>query len=268
MLIETLIATMYRNNSLFLESMNISGKYIVVNQTDFNKYPSINLNDTSTGIFISNEERGLSKSRNLALSLSTADVCVIADDDIFYFNDYEKIIKDSYDKYPSADLIVFDFITDDKIRKCSKISSFPKKLNLLDTLKVCSVRITFKRESIIRANIKFNENFGAGAQFISGEENLFLKDCLDSNLNIMYVPKTICKVSFDDNSSWFEGYNKNYFITKGAFSYAMFKKFGILFIFQFLVRKYSLYRNQISIFKALSYSISGISKYKKNKINV
>lgn len=267
MLIETLIATMYRNNNSFLDAMNVSGKYIVVNQTDYNRYPSININDNSKGIFVSNEERGLSKSRNLALSLSTADVCVIADDDVFYVYDYEMIIRDAYRKYPDADLIVFDFITDDKIRKCSKISLSPKKLGLLDTLKVCSVRITFKRESINNSNIKFNEYFGAGAQFISGEENLFLKDCIDSNLNIMYVPKTICKVSFDENSSWFEGYNENYFITKGAFSNAMFKKYSIFFIIQFLIRKYSLYKNEISIYKALKYSILGIFKYKKIKLN-
>lgn len=257
MRVEALIATMYRKDLSFIENMNVLSPYVIVNQTNYDKYPF--LKDANLKV-ISNEERGLSKSRNLALSLAENDICLIADDDICYIKNYQSIVSEAYEKLTDADVIVFDYSTSSLSRKCSKISSDIKQLSLLDTLKVSSVRISFKRASIISKSIRFDELFGSGAIFQSGEENIFLKDCIDSGLKIFYYPAIICDVDFED-STWFNGFDKRYFETKGAFSSVIFGNLYLIYIIQFLLRKYKLYSKTTSFLKAFSYCLKGRKKY-------
>ena len=40
-------------------------------------------------------------------------------------------------------------------------------------------------------NLRFNEDFGIGSRYISGEESVFLKDAEKSGRSIIFVPKTI-----------------------------------------------------------------------------
>ena len=66
------------------------------------------------GIVISVNEKGLSRSRNKAILNSNADICVIADDDMYYSNQYELNVSKGYKKYPDADIIAYYVDSDDK----------------------------------------------------------------------------------------------------------------------------------------------------------
>ena len=46
--------------------------------------------------FISCDEKGLSKSRNKAINNATGDICIIADDDVTYSDDYIEKIRQAY----------------------------------------------------------------------------------------------------------------------------------------------------------------------------
>ena len=52
-------------------------------------------------------EIGLSKSRNLAIENAKADICLLADDDIVYENNFESIILNAFNLNPCADIITF-----------------------------------------------------------------------------------------------------------------------------------------------------------------
>ncbi|MHA6727086.1 glycosyltransferase family A protein [Chryseobacterium sp. A301] len=260
MKIEMLISTMFRTDMKFLDNMKVSSSYTVVNQTDFERYPNLQCSNED-GRIISNEDRGLSKSRNLALLSSSGDVCVIADDDIEYVSEYETVICKAYESLPDADIIIFNYSTNDKDRRPSNLGSKARLLNFFDLLKVNSVRITFKRDSVVSNDIKFNNLFGAGSIFTSGEENLFLKDCRDKGLKIYFYPANLCFVYFD-SSSWFKGFNEEYFESKGAFSKEFFGAFSVLFLLQFLIRKYRKYNKTISIVQATTAFLRGQNKYK------
>ena len=70
--------------------MNIKTEYLIINQT----YNSIaNINNEHT---ITKNEKGLSKSRNVAIEKATSDIILFADDDVIYNNDYERIILESW----------------------------------------------------------------------------------------------------------------------------------------------------------------------------
>lgn len=263
MKIQTLIATMYREDLSFLEKMNIKNNYVVINQTDFVKFPKFdNLNEDPSRIVLSNQERGLSKSRNLAISNSFSDICLVSDDDIVFVDGFEDKIRKMYEDLPEADIIIYDYSTSDKKRQCKRLGFSPKKLRLIDLLKVSSVRISFKREKIENNNIKFNELFGAGSTFPSGEENLFLKDCFNSRLKIYYYPLVICDVDFEE-SSWFNGFDEQYFQGKGALSYAFWGKIYHLYNLYFVISKYKLYHKNLSIIAALKNMYKGKIKFEQ-----
>ena len=183
--IEVLVSTMNQSSKTALvRKMNLN-KYTIINQIT-RKTNVENDDNTSGQKFISYRDKGLSKSRNLAIRHSTSDICVLADDDMYYIDNYEETISRAYNKYPKADIIAF--VVDNENRAKNKKKLRCGKLSLLKTMKIQSVQITFRKNKIIAKNIKFDEDFGTGSTYPWGEENIFLFDCKRKGLNIYYIP--------------------------------------------------------------------------------
>lgn len=256
MRVEMLVSTMNQFNQEFLNKMNITTSVTVVNQiTQHDEVPP-NFTDETKKI-ISLRDKGLSKSRNLALKHASKEICVICDDDMQYVNGVENRIESEYIKHPDADVIIF------QVENLTKqYPSQKKAINWLSSLKVSSVQITFRRKSIIQSNISFNEEFGAGSDhYISGEENIFLNDCLTKGLKIVYVPVVIGKLMSHD-SSWFRGYNFDYFSTKGAFFEKVKPSLSLGFILLFALKKHKYYKQERSFAKAIKYMLDGRKSFK------
>ncbi len=64
-----------------------------------------------------------------------------------------------------------------------------KNVGKLKIMRISSFQITMKKDKI--KEIKFDENFGSGAKYDRGEEAIFLKDCLEKGLKIIYINKKI-----------------------------------------------------------------------------
>ena len=255
---EVLVSTMnLKSQQELVKKLNVK-KNVIINQTsDIN-----NVKDVIYGKnrLYSYNERGLSKSRNKAIMNSNADICIIADDDLKYESDYEEKIKNGYKKYKDAGIIAF--YVDNVDKKFEKKKRKEGKINLISSMKIQSVQITFKRKSIIDKKIKFNELFGTGTELYSGEENIFLADCIRNNLKIYYIPEKIATIQ-DNSSTWRKGYDKQYFYTKGATFYAISNIWYYVFILQFVIRKRNMYANEINLMKAFRYMIEGAREYKK-----
>lgn len=133
---------------------------------------------------------GLSKNRNHALSKASARYILIGDDDVDYYEEGLKSVIKAFQENPHADIITFRF----DCKNSTKL--YPAEIiNLQHPSKgfyVSSIEIALKRESI-HGKIWFNENFGIGALFPSGEEDVFIKDCLNSHLNGIYYPSIIAR---------------------------------------------------------------------------
>lgn len=265
MKLEVLVATMNRQDLSFLEGMNIQTNTVVINQCQEDRVEVREYRGNQVK-WLSYNEKGLSKSRNRALAAATGDICLIADDDLIYENGYEEKILEAYRQYPKADLIAF------QIRRTGKerLKQFRNKAsreNWFSSMKISSVEITFKRRSIEEKGIRFNTLFGAGAYFYSGEENIFLYDCLRKHLKIMYVPIEIGSVCCDE-SSWFEGYTPHYFKSMGAAYYGMSRRWSRLITFQHLVRHYKLYKKDMSFTEIAGYMREGRKECKKLMRNI
>ncbi len=57
---------------------------------------------------------------------------------------------------------------------------------------ITSFEIALRKDSV-KGKIWFNENFGIGSTFPSGEEDVFIKDCLDAGLKGLFLPITIAR---------------------------------------------------------------------------
>ncbi len=268
--IEVLISTMNLKNeeeySRLIEKMNVKDSLTINQITKEN----IKLFDSAN--IISLREKGLSKSRNKAILNSNAEICILADDDLEYVNNYDKLVLDAYEKYPDADIIAFDIESDNEERKIKSLNE--GKVKIINTMRIHSVQMTFKRKSIIEKKIQFDEDFGAGSgKYNSGEENIFLIDCIKKGLKIYYCKKTLAKLNIGE-SSWFTGFNEKFLIDKGAMFQRMSKALSLPLIYQFAIRKYKLYKNNYSFFKGISllkkgkYEYSGYILSKNEKIKI
>jgi glycosyltransferase involved in cell wall biosynthesis len=258
--IEVLIATMFKENESeiinLLNNMNIHSDCVVVSQCNKNGIENYFFKDYKVTCIFSTE-RGLSRSRNLALQYATADIVILADDDVRYNDDYPEIVSTAYLNHPSYDVLTF------KVRNDKKYSFKEIKLNRLLIHKVTSYEITMKLSFV--KDISFNVLFGAGSSYFQcGEENIYLDSCIRKKKSIMYIPQKIaCLPENGRPSTWFTGYNKDLMISKGAVFYELSHLLVYLYILQFAIRKYLLYKKEINIFAAIYYMILGVNKYKR-----
>lgn len=261
--IQVLFSTMYQLDFGLTERANIQDSYVVVNQTDFSKFPNLRKFEKAE-VFVSLEERGLSRSRNKAIDYASGDICVLADDDVYYVPNYKEAIEEAYNKYKEADIILFDIIEPSGRRRKS-VSKKDGKINFFKILRGNSIRITFKLNSIKNNSIRFNENFGSGSgKFIASEDIVFLVDCMRKGLKVYYVSIPIVGL-FPSESTWFKGYNREYFQTVGAFSYHYMRRLWFVYCWQFLLRHRELL-TKFSIGEAFKYCKEGVEMLKKLSI--
>ena len=212
MKVEVLVSTMHQKDCDFLKSMNISTNAIVINQTNLENSEQIALGE-NTVKFISNNESGIAKSRNKALENSSADICILADDDMQFSNNYEETVIDVFNKH-NADIIIFNLIDNenDLIRENETV----KKINIFNYMNYGAARIAFKSNVIKDNGLSFKEAFNNNPLPACGEDTLFLRDALKKGLKILAVPETLAKLQHTRESTWFKGYTKEYFFDKGV----------------------------------------------------
>lgn len=253
MVVETLVSTMHQKNLDIVNKMNIQTKAIIINQCDSYGYIEDDIRSVQMYSF---NEKGIGKSRNNALMRATGDICVLADDDEVFVDNYETIIKQAFLNNPKADLILFNVPSTNKERPTVNIIK-NKKVNSFNFMKYGAVNIAFKRESILKANVYFSLLFGGGAKYSAGEDTLFIHTCLEKGLNIFSDTAKIASVK-QESSSWFSGYNEKYFFDKGVFFASLSKKMAYALILQYAIRKHSLYKKDVSFKYALRYMIRGV----------
>lgn len=257
--VEVLLSTMHQKDLSIVDKMNIKGNAIIINQCDKNSYVESNKNNRNIKMYSFNE-RGVGKSRNNALMRSNADICLMADDDMVYVENYEEIVIRAFEKNPKADMIMFNVPIFEKNGDVTIKTDKNSRVRLFNSLKYGTVNIAFKREKIIKSNIFFSLLFGGGARYSSGEDSLFIVECLQKGIKI-YSDNSIIANIHQGDSTWFTGYNQKYFFAKGAFFAAISKKFSYLLIFQFAIRKHSIYIENVRFVEAVKYMIEGLNHY-------
>ena len=162
MLVQFLISTTNRSDLNFAKRMfqhfdmhNIHA--IIINQC-FNIEPVDIQNPYPNIQIISIKDRGLSKSRNMAIRAATAQICVIADDDVVYLPDAIENIKTVHTKKPDTALIITK-IQQPNGQPYSNYGSTPGYFSSpLQLMAISSIEMSFKLKMIHEQHILFNRN--------------------------------------------------------------------------------------------------------------
>lgn len=257
MSLQVLISTMHQTNRCLIEKIGLESDAVVVNQCDTNSRQEFNFNGFNI-LWINSTQRGLSRSRNLALTNAKADLCLLVDDDEELRSGYCKTIRDSFARHPDISLIGFQVQGIESTFK--EYSDSETNVGFVRSMRMASVEIAFRRKDLCDNNVTFNENIGAGTRYKMGEENALLFDCLSKGLKIYYIPIEIGQVHIGE-STWFEGFNKDYFHARGAVFTAMSKRWSPFLILQFAIRKYNRYKGEMGFYNALKEMIKGRDEY-------
>lgn len=229
--IEILIATMHQDSLDFLLSMfpfvHFSNfRILIVNQTQSG---TILKSEYSNIRVINSFEKGLSKSRNLALENALGKILVLADDDVVYQEGFDSTIIKAYNQFPKAAAIRFCAVktNGDLIKKYPERSK--ANLNVVDILNTSSIEMTFNADILDQSKIRFDENFGLGGIFEMGEEAVFLFDLKNKNQSLVFDSQVIVKHQ-ELTSSDKKSIREKYFI-QGALFTRIFKSNYIYWIF-------------------------------------
>lgn len=193
MKVEIILSTL--NDGIFNITLHPDFSYLIIHQiTDLSKSKEYNQKSKqlqSLGVrYICSYDVGLSKSRNIGLANSKGKYLWIMDDDVKIHDDAKnRILK--YIRDHNADMLVLNHSSNPQLTQDAFIQE--KNLNRLSATSVCSINMLIKREAI--ENIRFDENFGLGSKYPSGEEYIFCCDFLkqhkqiwQTNLVVAYHP--------------------------------------------------------------------------------
>lgn len=255
--IQVLIATMNQNDYSLLEKMNIQSDAIVANQCDKNEIEEVIYKGNRIK-FLSFAEKGVGLNRNNALMRATAEICLIADDDIIYCDNYVKIVEKKFKENPDADVIIFNLYEKPQKRFVIKRKF---KVHFFNFMKFGAPRIAFRTNSIKKYGISFNLLFGGGTHFSAGEDTLFLYECLKKGLKIIAVPDFIGTLTESRTSTWFKGYTDKYFIDRGALFACISKRWAKFLSLQFCLRHRKKFNQNKSPWDAYRLMKKGINQF-------
>ena len=260
MKLEVLLATIDQTDDSVLDEMKLTTDVLVCNQnTDKTGYRTYTKNGYQVRWY-DFQERGVGLNRNNALLRSTADICLLADDDVLYEEGYAQTVLDAFEKYPKADMIIFNIYR----ANGEKRSNIRKKVRVRrhNCGKYGACRIAFRRMSVIKNAITFNQLFGGGCMFTAGEDVLFTKDCVNKGLHVIAVPECILRLVDKRPSTWFTGHNQKFYEDFGSGYYSNFGCLAGIATFVQLIRRRKKMLGDYPFWKAWKHARVGIKKYK------
>lgn len=259
MKLEILMSCMHQVDDTLVQRSHIYGDAVVINQCDTDAYTQYPTRDGLARMF-STTQRGLTKSRNMAIRNSDADICLLSDDDEVFAPDYAEKVIAAYESLPQADVIIF--------KMENREPSFPDQMMRLrfpKTMKVSSWQISFRRQRLMAAGVWFDELMGAGSGNGAEEELKFLTDCEKAGLQIWYVPVVIAAVA-QQCSTWFDGFTEQFFEDRGGTTrYIMGAPLAVAYGVYYVVKKRNMYADSLAPALAMKAILRGIRKNKITK---
>lgn len=261
MTLEVLLATMNQPNYDLADSVGLECNAIICNQNN-SEYSYTEFQNKSGNVikWFDLCEKGVGLNRNTALFRSTADIILMADDDVLYDAGYSETVIKWHEKYPDADVILFNVHPNKDYQpfECKKVM----KITRGNCGRFGAVRISCKRKSVLKNAICFNTMFGGGCEFSAGEDNMFIRDCIRKGLKIIAVPDYLLSLKEERESTWFKGYNQKFFFDLGASYVFHFGIFGHLLAVVQLVRHRDIWLKDYPLKQAIKDAFDGNRYFK------
>lgn len=204
---------------------------------------------------------GLCKNRNNALHNADGDIALIADDDVTYTNDDIDKIIEVFTQNPQTDVALFKIRTPETEPPMKRYPLTKGAYKAIKGYYPSSVEMAF-RISKIKDNICFDERFGLGSDYLNcGEEEIFIKDCLNKSLQVDFYPYYI--VTHPYKSTGKNRYSQKSLRSHGAVSSYL---YGISAYIRAM--KFSLFtslRGRSNIFTLLKNTLWGVAYERRTR---
>lgn len=212
MTVQVLAAAMDQRDHSLLEKMNIRSDVIVGNQCAADSVERFGYRG-HRAVYLNFAERGVGLNRNNALMRADGDICLFADDDMVYEDDYVQTVTEAFARHPDADVLIFNLYEPVVTRY---VIPRTMRVRYWNYMRYGTARVAVRLKSIRDRGIYFNQCFGGGTEHRHGEDTLFLTACLKHGLKIYAVPAYIARLTEERTSSWNTGYDETYLRDQGA----------------------------------------------------
>ena len=195
---------------------------------------------------------GSSNNRNHAIQVSTAPICLTADDDLEYTIPQLQKVIETFERNPDIDLASFKYSgPDNKTYPDREIDlSIPFPKGFYST----SFEVAFRTDSV-KNKIFYNPYFGINSpKLCCGDDSVFLFDCIQAGLKCRFFPVVITHHA--DLSSGARLYkNPKFLMTQGAYIRYAYEWKGLLRLPLYVWRHHKKYN--LNIISGLKYIIKG-----------
>lgn len=204
---------------------------------------------------VTQQGKGLSRSRNLAIKEAQGEWVYLCDDDVHLLPDLPEKLRQAIIEHPESALFRFR-IDSPSYTPFKQYQAQSKKLDQSMAGSVSSAELVVRRS--VTDGVSFNEKFGLGTSFPSGEEYLFVLDLLSNGHAMWYIPVSIVQHPPESTGTSF---TPAVIRSKGAL---IRHRFGISFLFfnlLYAIRKYPVYSRQTGFFNYLKEIYRGSFQY-------
>lgn len=169
---------------------NMSFEMILVSQGNHETIELLLNNYSFSYKQIKIHKKGLSHARNVGMTYVTGDIVLLSDDDAWYPEGAIEIILRNFNSN-EFDVICFEIFDPISQKYYKNYKTHKKNVAKRQILKKSSIEICFNLSKIKKENLIFDENFGLGTKYTSGEENLLLDKLRKQGFIIKYIDEII-----------------------------------------------------------------------------
>lgn len=256
MRLEMLISGVGQEVRALLDKMNPECDAVFVNQCDKDGEDIIPHNGHMIKVLHRNE-RGVGKSRNLALQNATGDILLFSDEDIEYRRGYAGDILEEFIKHPEAELILFN------VEVCQERRTYWnegfRRVKWYNCGRYPAYSIAVRRDPLIQSGVVYSELFGGGAKYSNGEDSLFLKQCADCGIK-MFASDIVIGREVPRESTWFFGYTEKFFFDRGVLFAFLYGRMAYIWAIRFVLTKKEMFCGEIKRKKAYQLICAGIKQ--------
>lgn len=253
MTLQTLVAAVDQTDHSLALQMNLQTDALVGNQGNVASTESFALNGHWV-TYMNTTDRGVGKNRNLLLESASADLCILADDDMRFVDGYPEIVEEAVGRCPQGDVWIFNLIEKNPRRYVNRKI---RPVRRWSYGKYGAARLVIRRQAVLEQGIRFSLSFGGGTRYGSGEDTIFLRDCLRHGLKLYAVPYALAEIDQTAESTWFRGYTPKFFRDKGALYACLHPVLWPAYTAYYLLRYRKKFRGSISCRQAAKNMLAG-----------
>lgn len=241
--IEMMVSAVDQNIETLASEMNLETDAVIINQCQEDRYTE-HLYQNHLIRCAYSRQKGVGRSRNLALLYAEAQFLLFADEDIRYREGYAQAISQEFEQHPEADMILFN-VRQSEGRETYHNNDFGR-VRWYSCGRYPAYSICVRKKKLQEAGVMFSLLFGGGAEYSNGEDSLFLQECLRKKLRIYHSPIEI-GYEIARKSTWFDGYTEKFFIDRGVLYHFLYGRFAALLALRFLYKNRKTMCNKMSL---------------------